>query len=102
MCKWGNDIILKVPISARSSHTGEFHWDEKPVDSCLADIVQALNNAGIYTDGCCCGHGKYRGSILLQDNRELIIDCRIWNDAEDSWTYKLGAALETGHKTRNS
>lgn len=73
MCKWGTDTICYVPIPAHLSYTGEERWDYKAVDSCIAPIVNALNNAGIYTSSCCCGHGKSDGIISLQDGRELII-----------------------------
>lgn len=43
------------------------------VDSCIADLVRALNGAGIRTVACCCGHGKRPGAIALVDGRELII-----------------------------
>ena len=65
--------MLNVPIPAHLSHTGIFRWDAKPVDACIAPIVQALNDAGIYTANSCCGHGKSDGSIVLHDGRELII-----------------------------
>lgn len=73
MCQWGNDVVLSVPIPANLSHTGEFRWDEKGIDACIAPIVKALNDAGIYTASCCCGHGKEDGVIHLQDGRVLII-----------------------------
>ena len=73
MCKQGNDILLNVPIPAHLSHTGEFRWDVKAIDSCIAPIVDALNKAGIYTSGCCCGHGESDGDIILHDGRTLVI-----------------------------
>jgi hypothetical protein len=73
MCEWGNDIVMIVPIPAGLSHTGKFRWEEKGIDSCIAPIVKALNDAGIYTANSCCGHGKTDGSILLHDGRELVI-----------------------------
>lgn len=73
MCVWGDDVLLNVPVPANLSHTGEFHWAEKGIDRCLAPIVQALNDAGIYTANCCCGHGKEDGVIILHDGRELIV-----------------------------
>jgi len=73
MCQWGTDTVLLVPMSPDESHTGQFRWAWKGVDSCIADIVQALNAAGIYTAQSCCGHGKGDGSIILHDGRELII-----------------------------
>jgi hypothetical protein len=73
MCKWGTDELLLVPIPAELSHNGEFHWAEKGIDACIAPIVQALNDAGIYTANCCCGHGKAPGWISLHDGRTVLI-----------------------------
>jgi hypothetical protein len=73
MCKWGTDILLLVPIPAELSYSGEFRWDYKGIDSCIAPIVQALNDAGIYTAQSCCGHGKGNGEILLHDGRIITI-----------------------------
>ena len=68
MCKWGETKTVRLckprPISGRT---------EIGVDACLADIVQALNDAKIETVGCCCGHGKGDGEISLADGRRLII-----------------------------
>lgn len=38
---------------------------EVPVDRCLAPIVRALNDGGVQTAMCCCGHGEHDGFILL-------------------------------------
>lgn len=73
MCEHGNEIFLIVPIPANLSHTGKFRWETKAIDSCIATIVDALNKAGIYTAGCCCGHGRIDGNIILHDGRVLII-----------------------------
>jgi hypothetical protein len=43
------------------------------IDLCIADIVAALNAAGIKTVASCCGHGQISGSVVLEDGRELII-----------------------------
>lgn len=79
MCEWGNTTNLKVPIPASMSHTCESRWDTKPIDRCIAPIIQALNDAGIHTTSCCCGHGKTDGTILLHDGRELIVKAK-WGD----------------------
>ncbi len=73
MCKWGTDVRLKVTIPAESSYTGEERQAVKPIDACIAPIVEALNVAGILTRSCCCGHGKADGWICLHDGRELVI-----------------------------
>jgi hypothetical protein len=43
------------------------------IDSCIAPIVAAFQQAGINMRGSCCGHGKAPGHITLADGRELII-----------------------------
>ena len=73
MCEWGTDVEVRVKIPADLSYTGEDRWAVKPVDACIAPIVEALQQAGINMRGCCCGHGEYNGSILLADGRCLII-----------------------------
>jgi len=73
MCEWGDTVILNVPIPAICSHTGKFRWADKPVDRCIANIVKALNDAGIYTGGSCCGHKKTDGCISLHDGTVLTI-----------------------------
>lgn len=66
-------IIVKVKIPTDLSHTGESYWKDAKIDSCIADIVRALQSAGIDMRGSCCGHGKRPGEILLQDGRVLLI-----------------------------
>ncbi len=43
------------------------------VDSCVAPIVRALNDAGIITIASCCGHGKRPANVALADGREIFI-----------------------------
>lgn len=62
-----------VHISAEQSHNNLARFAVKPIDTCIADIVEALVDAEIYTDGCCCGHGVADGNIILTDGRVLSI-----------------------------
>jgi hypothetical protein len=73
MCEWGDTVLLVVPIPASCSHTGEFRWALKPIDRCIAPLVSALNSAGLYTGGACCGHGKSNGCISMHDGTVLTI-----------------------------
>ena len=73
MCKHGTDTQVNVKITARRSHTGEAYFRDMPIDSCIAPIVQALQQGGIDMNGSCCGHGKYEGDIILADGRWLVI-----------------------------
>lgn len=43
------------------------------VDSCIAQIVDTMNRAGLATVASCCGHGHRPGVISLADGRELVI-----------------------------
>lgn len=73
MCEWGTDVPVAVTIPADLSYTHEDREDVKLIDACIAPIVEALNEAGIRTDGSCCGHGKADGWIVLNDGRELVV-----------------------------
>lgn len=73
MCAHGDEVALNVLMPAHLSYTGEARWTRKGIDRCIAPIVQALNDAGVYTANCCCGHGEAEGTILLHDGRELRV-----------------------------
>ena len=45
----------------------------KTIDSCIAHLVQILNDAGYETVASCCGHNIRPGNIALRDGRELVI-----------------------------
>lgn len=45
MCNWGTDREVTIERRVR-------------VDACIADVIIGLNRQGVYTTGCCCGHGK--------------------------------------------
>jgi hypothetical protein len=70
MCEWGTLTELLVPLPTKS---GEIEWKLKGVDSCIASIVQALNDSGLYTLSSCCGHGTADGSIGLHDGRLITL-----------------------------
>ena len=71
MCNETREINVKVP--ADLSHTGKPVWKNVPIDACIADIVEAMQSAGIDMRASCCGHGKKTGIICLQDGRALVI-----------------------------
>ena len=62
-----------MSIPGDLSATGKPRWKVKPIDSCIADVVSALQEAGIETRASCCGHGEDFGGVILQDGRILSI-----------------------------
>ena len=36
------------------------------IDDCLFMVISMLNNNGIKTLACCCGHGKYHATIVAE------------------------------------
>lgn len=68
MCKWNNTETVKLQIPQAVSKRNVCE-----VDSCIVEIVQALNDGGVLTIASCCGHGKGIGNIALRDGRELFI-----------------------------
>ena len=69
------DGILELMAQSfcRKTKFGEYECYEKTkngigVDGCLVGEINKLNNAGITTIGCCCGHGKRQGFIQVSQN----------------------------------
>jgi len=52
MCKLGSDTGVTLYKSRENG------MKTVKVDSCIAPLVQMLNDYGIQTIACCCGHGK--------------------------------------------
>jgi len=67
MCKWGIDkeitLCKPLPISKKK---------KIKVDACIAPLVQALNDYGIETIACCCGHGKTGFSYIRIHPKNLL------------------------------
>lgn len=42
-----------------------------PIDACIAHLVQALNDYGIETIACCCGHGKAAKSSIRISSKSI-------------------------------
>lgn len=100
MCEHGDEIVLRVPVAARDSHTGKMRWASKGVDRCIAPLVEALNGAGIFTRSCCCGHKVRQGEIILHDGRILRVDtvvmlCLSCGHSRKSHTYSVGHCCAT-------
>lgn len=74
MCEWGTYENCTVWICAKDSPSGEGFWANKPVDACLAPLINAFNDLGFLTRSCCCGHGKRPFSIVFHNGFELIGD----------------------------
>lgn len=66
------NVMVKIP--ANLSHTGQYRWANIGIDSCIADIVQALQLGGIDMRASCCCHGHPLGVIDMEDGRTLLID----------------------------
>jgi len=89
MCKWGTWKKVRVKIPADLSSTGKEKWKICKIDSCIADIVEALQSAGIDMRVSCCGHGKDLGDIHLQDGRVLVITNGLYYENRFLWWVKI-------------
>ena len=59
ICKHGTYKTVKIINKQNKSEV----W----VDACIAEEIQMLNDKGVITLGCCCGHGK-AGQIVEYEN----------------------------------
>jgi hypothetical protein len=71
MC--ASTVAVWVKIPADLACEGRDKWKECAIDACIAPLVHALQQGGIDMRGSCCGHGKRRGEIHLQDGRLLLV-----------------------------
>ncbi len=39
--------------------------DSRKIDPCMNNLITILNEKGIRTRSCCCGHGKYNMTIVV-------------------------------------
>ena len=88
MCEWGTMTSVFVKIPADLSSTGKTKWKWEQIDSCIAELVDALQTAGIDMRGSCCGHGKDFGDIHLQDGRVLVITDISYMTQEWQWGFR--------------
>jgi len=85
MCEFGKQTNVLVKIPADLSCNGKEKWKVVGIDSCIAEIVHALQKAGINMRGSCCGHGKIPGDIHLQDGRILIVADAFYLKNQIAW-----------------
>lgn len=58
MCKHGNTKGLKINGKIRD------------IDECIYDLVKVLNETGMETVACCCGHGKQPVRISILNGKD--------------------------------
>jgi hypothetical protein len=58
-------INVRVTIPADLSYTHRERLADKGIDFCIASIVKALEDGGVFMRGSCCGHGGGIGDIHL-------------------------------------
>ena len=90
MCEWGNTEQVRLckpkDISKR---------EEVPVDACLAPLVQMLNDYGIETIACCCGHGAVSVSSIRIHPKNIKLS--LLGDTFSAWLefpYKMKKEME--------
>jgi len=43
-------------------------WGDTRIDSCMRELIKNLKREGIKTLACCCGHGKYPQTIVIDSD----------------------------------
>lgn len=87
MCKWGTTKLIRV-IRRNNEYIPD-GWHEIGVDACIADYVQTMNNRGIITTGCCCGHGGTAPPVVLIDpSSKELLEAFEYNYEIIDWEYQ--------------
>lgn len=71
MCEW--NTLSPIYVIRRNNELIPDGRHLVYVDSCIANYVQKMNDLGIITVGCCCGHGKSEPQVLVDlESKELL------------------------------
>ena len=54
-------------------------WGNTRIDPCMRKVIHNLNKQGIKTLMCCCGHGKYPTSIIINIGLSKILPLEIFS-----------------------
>ena len=69
---YNGDFGSEPPTILNPNHY--FNWSHTAkkvcVDACIAEEIEALWEAGIWTRGSCCGHGEYGNANVVVAKRE--------------------------------
>lgn len=71
MCDQETTLLLRTAPEIDCG--GRAGVKEIQVDACVADLIHALETAGIHMLGSCCGHQRREGHIHLADGRALLV-----------------------------
>lgn len=50
------------------------------IDPCMVEVILNLQEQRIRTLACCCGHGKYPMSIIIDIGKDLVIPLEIFSN----------------------
>lgn len=54
--------------------------DSRRIDPCMLEVIRNLQEQRIKTLACCCGHGKYHMSIIIDIGKDLVIPLEIFSN----------------------
>jgi len=50
----------------------QFKYCPSEIDECMKEFIFRLNQYGVETISCCCGHGKYPMTIVVEDSAGIF------------------------------
>ena len=56
-------------------------WGDTRIDSCMRQVIKNLNELKVKTLACCCGHGKYPMSIIVDIGFSTQLPLEIFSNA---------------------
>ena len=78
MCEMGKQVLIDAPVE---------------IDKCLVPLIKTLNNYGIQTTHCCCGHGKNTSYVIIRGENSKMrmrdVDGNPWIEGPYALRLKL-------------
>jgi hypothetical protein len=72
MCQYGS--VKQIHVIRRNNPSVPDGWHSIYVDECISNYVQKMNDEGIITVGCCCGHGERPPEVLISVESILLLE----------------------------
>ncbi len=57
-------------------------WGDTRIDPCMREFIDSLRRLGIKTLSCCCGHGKYKMSVVVNFGFSKLLPVEIFSGIE--------------------
>ncbi len=60
----------------------QFKYCPSGIDPCMKELIDSLRRLGVQTLSCCCGHGEYKMSVVVDFGFSKVLPVEIFSGIE--------------------